>query len=246
MAEIVTISSSGMCDVIKIILAKEERQQAALSRLSDAASAVLMELLKTTAPLIYASESLFRAIWIQQALYREKMFSKIVTLLDYEMHETRLLWSIHKANEVSACFRELVEFDDRRLTFDHNLILRLTENLVAVFSPGKTRNRFSVSISDSVMPAYRRHALALIICNFVLSVLLYSLISGQDIDQSITLQTNGFGFLRLQIRHTIPVPMNDLDLSQLHDLTDILNGKLITESREGGFFAVWISFLPFA
>ena len=218
--------TNGICSTSTSIMSVEQvtgwRQ-----KLSDPAQAVLLELLSSTVPASLRGASPFKPIWVNEAMYRAVLVTRLVQLRDTKMANKYDASHVLMAQRISEYFIELAEADDRRLTRYSDLVRGLTFHLVSLLAPATSANPMVINIEDTILPAYRRRALALATCALLMQDIQFSCENGINVSSNLTLTCDNKNGLRLCISG-MNLHIYEEDRRQiLDDLISILNGKMV-------------------
>lgn len=194
--------------------------------LSQPARDVLVELLEATVPVARKGSSLFRPIWVHEAMHRAMLMNRLVSCNDLRAGDECFVWDVEVARQISSYFRMLATPDDRQLILGGNILSNLIGGIESLFSVCMDTSNIDLTVTDAVMPACSWRALALASCNFIFYQLLETLDDHLDLDIDISLVRDDHDIFRLRMRGRPTLMMESFDCRILPDLTDVLNGTL--------------------
>jgi hypothetical protein len=205
---------------------------------------VLLELLGATVPAARSGESVFKPVWVHEAMNRAELMVRLVTLGDEGSASGTWPWAMPVAQRISTTLQKLAGLRDEDLTLCRANVCELAEGVFDLFSPRLSVGRFDLRITNAVMPAYRTRATALIVVNFMLGRLYEAMATPCEFNFCVTLERDSVNMLRL--RASIP-PLSPPGpaTETLRDLAGLLNGRLSFATTPPERAYTEISFMPF-
>ncbi len=212
------------------------------AKLSPGSQKILCELLDATIPIARDGESVFKPIWVHEAMHRSILLARIIYLGETRFKTADTGWDMDIARNISSNFRDLAAQDDRKLTLIREILFSLTADLAMLFRV----NGAEFDFVNAVIPAYRRRAAVLAAADMMLVWILFTLSSERESTIRLNLSQDDLGFFRLRASATPALPASALDQRVMADLVNVLNGRLKTKDGEisGGY--IEISFPSFS
>ena len=210
--------------------------------LSPGLQKILCELLDATIPIARNGESVFKPIWVHEAMHRSILLAHIIHLAETRFNTADTVWDMDLARNISSDFRDLAAPDDRKLTLIRESLLSLTTSLAKLFHV----SRAEFSCVNAVMPAYRRRAAVLAAANMMLSWILFTLSNDSKGAIRLNLSQDDLGFLQLRAIATPALPESALDQRVMADLVNVLNGRLRAKFKNSLDGYIEISFPSFS
>jgi hypothetical protein len=200
--------------------------------------AVLGVLLDVTVPLARCGHSLLKPLWVDEAMQRAQDVVRLIVELERkaplapnDLHGPAVEYQ--RALDLAEIFRSLATARDAEMQPCFDALQDAVYNLVDLFGPAIGQVYAHISVERLTLPAYKKRALVLAVCELVLRAMRHGLIRRDSLQINVTLGRTAGAVARLSVADdgwdSTPPPRGIVA-----DLAALLESDVVYSTRQGG------------